>query len=155
MESSPFDSNKVVSLYVEPILNQYYRTYQNILTLSHIPEGPISNMVAQVNVPRLSEFQSLSAWSPPPASRRSFSTSCIYALVRYPVSSMINSIKTGNYYMYANDIPNVYAYLESHGYKIPSDLTKLTYKGPVDVGEPNPGEYGGNRKFICMFRYEN
>jgi hypothetical protein len=152
MEVSPFDSNKTISMYIEPILNQYYRTYQNIITLSAIPDGPMSNMVISINVPRLSEFQSLSAWSPPPVSRQSFSTSCIYALLRYQALSVTNSIKNGNYYMYANDIPNVYGYLESHGYKIMTELTTMTYRGPVDVGDQ---PIGGNRKFICMFRYEN
>ena len=96
-------------MYLEPILNPYYKTYQNIITLSQIPQGPLDQMVAHINVPRLSEFQTLGPWSPPPTSRTAFSTTCIYALLRYPTTHhMTNSVKNGNYYMYAEDVPNVF-----------------------------------------------
>lgn len=150
-QQSPFDSSPVIAMYLEPILNQYYKTYQNIITLSQIPQGPLEPMVAHINVPRLSEFQTLSAWSPPPTSRNSFSTTCIHALLRYPNTYPItNSVKNGHYYMYADDVPNVFGYLESNGYKIMTDLTTMTYKTKVDVGSQYPG---GNRRLLCMFRY--
>lgn len=155
---SPFDNpaNKTVALYLEPMLNSYYKSYQDILTLSDIPAGPLQRMVARINTPKLSEFQGLSAFSPPPASRSSYSTNCLLALCRYPTDCVQpgrNGAKNGDYYMYANDVPNVYGYLESNGYRILEGLTTMTNRGPVDIASTQPARPGGHRRLICMFRY--
>jgi hypothetical protein len=63
----------------------------------------------------------------------------------------MSSIKNADNFMYAADIPNVIGYLESNGYKIMTDMTKLAYKGPVDFAD---GGLYNKRKFIFMFRYE-
>ena len=41
---SPFDqaSSSVIALYLEPMLNSYYKSYQDILTVSNVPAGPLS-----------------------------------------------------------------------------------------------------------------
>lgn len=152
---SPFDScsSSVVALYLEPMLNSYYKSYQNILTLSNIPEGPLAKMVARVSVPKLSEFQSLSAFSPPPTSRSAYSRTCLFALCRYPTNNAQIGSKCGDYYMYAGDVPNVFGYLESNGYQIMESLTTMTNRGSVDIGVAQPGEYNGRRRLICMFRH--
>lgn len=148
---SPFDqSSSIIALYLEPMLNSYYRSYQDILTVSNVPEGPLANLVMRIGVPKLSEFQSLSAFSPPPTSRSAFSRTCLLALCRYPNSV---SRKSGDFYMYAADIPNVFGYLESNGYQIMDSLTTMAYRSPVDIGSARPGEFNGNRRLICMFRY--
>jgi hypothetical protein len=146
---SPFDNtnNQICSLYLEPILNSYYKTYQNVLTVSNLPAGPLSNLVMRVNTPKLSPFQSFSAFSPPPTAR---SQMCLLALSRYPNT---NNPKCGNEFMYAADIPNVIGFLESNQYKLMTDITNLAYRSPVDFASPSPGEYG-RRRFIFMFKYE-
>jgi len=152
---SPFDhpANKTVALYLEPMLNSYYKCYQDILTLSDIPAGPLQEMVARVNVPKLSEFQTLSAFSPPPSSRSSYSTTCLFVLCRYPTNTYSGS-KYADNYMYAADVPNVYGYLESNGYKILEGLTTMTYRGPVDIASSQPNGFHGRRRLICMFQYK-
>lgn len=156
---SPFDNptNKTVALYLEPMLNSYYKSYQDILTLSDMPAGPLQRMVTRINVPKLSEFQTLSAFSPPPASRSSYSTTCLLALCRYPTDQpqlARNGAKHGgDYYMYAGDVPNVYGYLESNGYRILEGLTTMTHRGPVDIASAQPNGFHGRRRLICMFRY--
>jgi len=55
--------------------------------------------------------------------------------------------------MYAADIPNVIGYLESNGYRIMTDMTKLAYKSPVDFAAASQGSYN-NRRVIFMFKYE-
>lgn len=162
---SPFDNpaNKTVALYLEPMLNSYYKSYQDILTLSDMPAGPLQQMVTRINTPKLSEFQTLSAFSPPPknslefgplaASRSSYSTSCLLALCRYPTNQVHPSTKHADYYMYAADVPNVYGYLESNGYRILDGLTTMTYRGPVDIASSQPNGFHGRRRLICMFRY--
>ncbi len=146
---SPFDNQSTIALYLEPILNSYYKCYQDILTLSDIPEGPLQKMVTKISVPKLSEFQTTSAFSPPPASRSAYSKNCLLALCRYPTDKVHPGAKCGDYYMYAGDVPNVFGYLESNGYKIMESLTTMTQRGSVDIARG----FHSNRRLICMFRY--
>ena len=149
---SPFDTmcGKTCTLYLEPVLNSYYKSYQNILTVSNIPDGPLATLIKQMSSPKLSPFQSMSAWSPPPTSRTAYSQMCMLTLCRYPNPT---SIKHVDNFMYAADIPNVIGYLENNGYKIMADVTKMAYKGPVDYASSLPGTYN-KRQLIFMFRYE-
>lgn len=149
---SPFDSvnNKTCTLYLEPILNSYYKSYQHILTLSNIPHGPLAYLVTRVQSPKLSPFQSMSAFSPPPTSRSAYSQMCMLALSRYPTPA---NMKNPDNFMYAEDIPNVIGYLETNGYKIMTDITTLAYKSPVDFATSNPGTFH-SKNLIFMFRYQ-
>lgn len=148
---SPFE-NTTCALYLEPMLNTYYQSYQDVLTLSAVPNGPLANMVRHVNVPKLSPFQSMSAFSPPPISRTSSSGTCLYILSRYPCQPA--NIKNADSFMYASDIPNVFGYLESNGYKILDQLTSMTFRGQIDVAAASPGAFNGKRRLVCMFRYQ-
>ena len=149
---SPFDAmgSKTCTLYLEPMLNSYYKSYQNILTVSNIPDGPLADLIKQMSSPKLSPFQSMSAWSPPPVSRTAYSQMCMLTLCRYPNPP---NIKHADNFMYAADIPNVIGYLENNGYKIMTDMTKMAYNGPVDYASSLPGMYN-KRQLIFMFRYE-
>ena len=149
---SPFENvaNKTCALYLEPMLNSYYQSYQDVLTLSDIPAGPLATLVRRINVPRLSTFQSMSAFSPPPPSRSAFSETCLLTLSRYPLQT---NIRNADSFMYANDIPNVFGYLENNGYKILESLTTMAFRGPVDVASSSPNAFNGHRRLICMFRY--
>ena len=149
---SPFDAigGKTCTLYLEPMLNSYYKSYQNILTVSNIPDGPLAVLIKQISSPKLSPFQSMSSWSPPPISRTAYSQMCMLILCRYPNPA---SIKNADNFMYAADIPNVIGYLESNGYRIMADVTNMAYRGPVDYASSLPGMYN-KRQLIFMFRYE-
>ena len=151
---SPFDetSNKTCVLYLEQVLNSYYKTYQHILTVSNIPEGPLSSLVQRISFPKLSQFQSMSAFSPPPISRNAYGQNCTLALSRYPTQAN-GSAKCVDNFMYAADIPNVIGYLENNGYKIMQDITHLAYRAPVDFASSSPGTFN-RRQLIFMFRYD-
>ena len=42
---SPFDNiSNTICLFLEPILNTYYHTYQEVITLSDMPTGKYDNM---------------------------------------------------------------------------------------------------------------
>jgi hypothetical protein len=49
-------------------------------------------------------------------------------------------------FMMAKDIPAVLSYLQSHGYRVDTDMTKIIQRSGVSIGE-------GTRKMICMFSY--
>ena len=138
------ENSSVYTLYLEPILNKNSKCYQNILTVSNIPEGPLAKYIERIGSPRLSEFQTLSAYSPAPP-RSLYSQMCILALKRTETKGGWEN------YMYAEDIPTVIGFLETNGYKIMTDMTHLAYRSPVDFGTPSA--YGQNRRFIFMFKW--
>jgi hypothetical protein len=141
---SPFENatNKTCALYLEPILNTHLESYQDVLTLSDMPAGPIANMVRRINVPRLSPFQG------------PYSDNCILVLTRYPNSNMKNE----DNFMFSSDIPNVFGYLEGNGYKILDSLTTIAFRGQFDFASSSSsyrnGSGSGKRRLICLFRYQ-
>lgn len=134
-DRSPFESSNIITMYLEPVLNEYYRTYQNIITLSAMPKGPLESLVSHINTPLLSEFQTVSAWNANDLYPR-----CKYVLLRFPKTSIRSSIKNGRNYMFAEDVPNIYGYLESHGYKIMDVPKNAIWTREL-----------GNKKVVCMF----
>jgi hypothetical protein len=140
---SPFSfSSGSVVLYLEPVLNSYFKSYQNILTVSSVPSGPLKNMVSRIKFPKLSEFSTFSPFS-------SASIECgTYVLGRYTSSiNMTNS----DAFMYADDIPSVLSYLQTNGYTIDTSLTTMLQKSEVRIGGNNGAS--GNRRMVCMFTY--
>lgn len=140
---SPFSSSSgSVVLYLEPVLNSYFKSYQNILTVSSVPSGPLKNMVSRIKFPKLSEFSTFSPFSPA-------SIECgTYVLGRYTSSiNMTNS----DAFMYADDIPSVLSYLQTNGYTIDTSLTTMLQKSEVRIGSNNGAS--GNRRMVCMFTY--
>ena len=128
-------------LYLEPVLNTYYQTYQNVITLNKIPPGPLADMVAQISISKLSPFQQA-----PPLNNSPYN--CTFVLLRYPKSSGI-SIKNSDYFMTADDIPSVLSYLQDNGYVIDTTITTLLNKSKLPIGGVSDSKITGNRKFIC------
>ena len=73
---SPFSNHNTIVFYLEPVLNPIHKSYQQIITLDAIPQGPLSDMVSPISVPKLSTFQSFHTLASP--------QSCVFALLRYP-----------------------------------------------------------------------
>ena len=147
-DTSPFDKYKhtTVSMYLEPILNTYYQTYQNVITFDSMPSGPISKMVRPVRMEKLSPFQSLTSSSP------FLGQSCAYVLCRYPCSGSGSfSQKQTDYYMGNDDISSVFSYLRDNGYTIDTDLVKMMNKSRIDMGGVSDKRISGDRKLICIF----
>ena len=147
---SPFSSCSSFVLYLEPIYNSFLQTYQNAITLNCKPQGPLSNMVTTINLPKLSPFQE-------PGAMFDMMT-CTYILLRYPVSKVgtgNSALKHNNTLMCADDIPSVFGYLQSNGYKIDSSTTSMLQDGRVLIGGVSDKRYSGNRRMIAMIQYSN
>ena len=132
-DSSPFDSFQqeatTFAIYIEPIRNTYYKTYQHVITFDAPPTGPLSNMVMSINTPPLSEFhKSISSSSPYASPPTRTGGRCIYVLSRYPKGSPNANPKHSNVYMSPRDIPALYGFLRANGYTIDTSLTKMTYQ---------------------------
>ena len=149
---SPFDSVAVnqVIMYIEPIRNEYYRTYQNVITLSAMPPGPLAALVRPMNPAKLSEFQSFGSFAAPLYGRLP-GMGCVYALMRYP--SPHGGLKSNNMFMIAEDLPNVFAYLEQNGYRIDMHTMHALSASGISVGGVSETRLSGNRKPVCSFRY--
>jgi len=76
---SPFTKSKTFVLYLEPLLNTYYKSYQNVITLNCLPSGPLADMVVQIDMPKLSPFQSAAAYASPFYN----GSNCRWVLLRY------------------------------------------------------------------------
>ena len=141
---SPFDNNSTIVFYLEPILNPYNNVYQNVITLSCMPEGPLKDLVITKSFPKLSPFQQSST---------THRDQCVYVLSRYPKQS--TSYTMGNEtFMNGEDVPSLLSYLSTNGYKVESDLTRLIFDSNIKNTMNNSQRY---RKLICYatFRNEN
>ena len=150
MESPFAKSNSSFVLYLEPVLNTYYKTYQNIITISTMPSGPLADLVTTINMPKLSPFQEFGQFSSPNFGR---GFGCTYVLLRYPKSACGVSGGVGkniDYFMGADDIPSVLAYLQKHGYNVDTGITKMLFKSRITIGGVSETRLSGDRKMICM-----
>ena len=139
--SSP-ESGTTFVLYLEPILNSYSNTYQNVITLSGMPCGPLSDMVTMISTKKLSPFQE----SP------TNGNSCTFVLLRYPknVCGVGSSIKNPDFYMGIDDIPSVLSYLQTHGYTVDTKLTKMLAESRITMGGLSDTRISADRKMICI-----
>ena len=115
MHGSKYANIGSVILYLEPVLNTYFGQYMNILTVSDMPTGPLRDLVARIRSEKLSPFTVSSPFDS--------GESCKLVVSRYPhIKPSMNHVDT---FMMAKDIPAVLSYLQTHGYKIDTDLTKI------------------------------
>lgn len=142
---SPFDNNSTIVFYLEPILNPYNKVYQNVITLSCMPEGPLKDLVITKSFPKLSPFQQSST---------THRDQCMYVLSRYPKKSTPFNMGNNDTFMNGEDVPSLLSYLSTNGYKVESDLTRLIFDSNIKNTMNNSQRY---RKLICYatFRNEN
>lgn len=148
--STTSGTSQCVALYLEPYLNSYLKTYQQIITLSAMPLGPISPMVKRIHFDNLSPFYSAGSFS-----TGSNGVNCTLALMRYPNgNSLYSSNKSCDAFLGSDDIPAVFGFLQSNGYTINTDLVKMMNGSKIQLGG-NFSENGKNgiRRLICMFTY--
>jgi len=129
---SPFENKSTATMYIETILNSQTQEYENIITLDNILKGPIEKMISRIRFPSLSIFSDVN--------NRKLNYGCKNVLTRYPNNS--------SYYMYEEDIPSVFSYLQSNGYIINTELTKL-YKKSFS----NDNTSKNNNRTICIIQY--
>jgi hypothetical protein len=130
---SPFAKTNTITMFLEPILDPLSKTYIEVISLSDMPPGPLSNMVKHISAKRLSEFQI-------------HPTHCSFVLLRYPVSSCCVCLDN---YMKVDDIPSVFSFLQSNRYIIQEGLTRMLQKGGFTTSNSSLG----NKRTICMFSY--
>ena len=151
MDSPFYNNNSSIVFYLEPILNTYHKTYQNIITLSNIPNGPLSDMVSTFSATKLSPFQQIG----PLASPTFAPHNCVHALLRYPKkhTNARPNMKNSDSFMTSEDIPALLSYLSSNGYSIQNQISDVLYKSNINLTGSSDSRLSGNRKFICVATY--
>lgn len=106
--------------------------YGNIITINLFPKGPLGKIVRQVNFSnnRLSEFTELS----------DYGNKCGYALLslREIGGGRCNGGgRNSHRFMTANEIPDLFSFLLSNGYKIDTSLTKMANSSNIQINMNN------------------
>jgi hypothetical protein len=139
---------------LEPILNPYYQSYQNIITLDREPSGPIRHLVSKISMPQLSPFQSAAAYANPFYN----GMNCVWVLLRYPAEILggvgSGAFKNADSFMGVDDIPAVFSYLMSNGYTVDTSLTKMMFQSRIEMGGVADRRLSGDRKLIAFVSFK-
>ena len=106
-------------LYLENILNDKINTcsnnysysngggmYQKVITINHIPSGPLASYVKHVGVPKVSAF-------------------------KYPAGEYCKNVimeKNGQYYLTEQHLPELISFITENGYKIDESVNKIMHR---------------------------
>lgn len=106
--------------------------YGNIITINLFPKGPLGKIVRQVNFSnnRLSEFTELS----------DYGNKCGYALLslcEIGGGRCNGGGRNSHRFMTANEIPDLFSFLLSNGYKIDTSLTKMMNTSNIQINMNN------------------
>lgn len=116
-------------LYSRPYLDTYNQYYKNIVTINGIPRGPLRRFVRRIQFPPLSEFKSFS-------DRRELCGLAIQSL-----NGCYNDL------MLVDEVPDLFSFLMSNGYKIDTSLTKMMNTSDVRFHTSNAN------KIICFVSF--
>ncbi len=103
---------KTCALFSRPYLESSNSCYKNIVTINHVPKGPLKQLVRRVQFKRLSHFEAEG-----PCSKIK---NCGLALV----SLNNGNCNCGNL-MDVDEVPDLISYLLSNDYHIDSSITKV------------------------------
>ena len=109
--------------------NNYNQSYSNIVTINIEPKGPLRRFVRRVRFERLSEFKE---------------PYCSKDLCGLALQSL-----RGDKLMSTDEVPDLFSFLLSNGYKIDTSLTKMMNTSDVRFHTDNAN------KIICFVTYTN
>lgn len=117
----------------QPYYDSRNQSYKNIVTINQKPQGPLASLVINV------KFQPLSPFKQPSQCART----CGLAL-----KTISNGCGCDNL-MTVDEIPNLFSFLVTNGYKIDTSITKMMNASDVDFQSDNSAKlitfvsYGG------------
>ena len=125
---NPSLQNYMISTQV--YLDQYDQQYYNIVVINLMPEGPLRRFVKRAQLPPLSPFSAPTSYSQ--------RNNCVFALTN------LRGRYSRDNYMCDSEIPDLFSFLTSNGYKIDTSLTKM-----MNTSDFRPN----NNKIICFITY--
>lgn len=105
--------------------------YNNIITINLFPKGPLGKIVRRIKPNKLSGFTDNYTY------RYGNRCECEYALISLCGSGLGSGYNCGEKYMTANEIPNLFSFLLSNGYKIDTSLTKMLNSSNIQIDNNN------------------
>jgi len=115
--------------------------YGNIITINLFPKGPLGKIVRQVNFShkKLSGFTHLNGYGDY-GDYGDYGNKCGYALLSLRGIGGIGGAGTcrnNHHFMTANEIPYLFSFLMSNGYKIDTSLTKMMNSSNIQIDANN------------------
>ena len=126
---------KTISLFSQPYLDSRNQCYKNIVVINLPPEGPLGNLVRQVNFLPLSEFK-----QPGPCSPLKI-CGLVLTSLQTPCCGYNNELMT------VDEIPYLMSYLLSNGYSVDTKITEMFNNSGITFNT-NTGN-----KLICYITY--
>ena len=130
------------TLFSRPYLDTYSQNYKNIVTINLPPKGPLGQFVRPVKFPPLSQFKFPSSNNNNNNNNRD--QSCGLGLIS--LHQYNNSCK-GQGLMTVDEVPDLFAFLLSNGYKIDTSLTKMMNTSDIRFQTEN------SNKIIAFITY--
>jgi hypothetical protein len=114
-----FNQVTTYTLFSRPYLDTYTKNYKNIVTINLPPKGPLGQFVRPIRFPPLSQFKFPSSYN---NNNNGRTQTCGLAIGS--LSQNYNN-KFGQCLMVVDEVPDLFAFLLSNGYKIDTSLTKM------------------------------
>ncbi len=108
-------NTEVYALYRQPYFDTKQQTYKNAITIDTKPPDPLGKIVQQTKISYTTQINP------------ECQTKCAYALL---------SLTKIGHLMTIDEIPQLFAYLLSNGYKIDTSITKMLNNSDIQM---NPG----------------
>ena len=134
-------SYKTVTLFSQPYLDTYNQCYKNIVTINLLPQGPLVNFVRRIQFPPLSTFKI------PNGNGINGNNSKQCGLALFSLENCNTNCNTN--LMVTDEVPTLFSFLLSNGYKIETSLTKMTNSSKIVLNNGN-----NNAELICFFSYQ-
>ena len=129
------------TLTTQPYLDRFNQCYKNIIMINRVPEGPLRHFVQRIQLGPLSPFQCYQNACEP-------LQKCGLAL-----TSIGHNVSNGygyeygnkcNSWMTPNEIPDLFSFLVSNGYRIDTSITKMMNNSDIKLT---------NKNILCFFSY--
>lgn len=119
----------------QPYLDTFNKRYMNILVVNIPPQGPLSQFVRRLQLPKLSPYQQ----------NNYISDSCCLVLTNFFYNRPHRGYNgRNNNLMTPDELPDLYSYLASNGYQIETQLTNLMNQSEVKLTD---------RRIVCAATY--
>ena len=124
------------TLSYQPFLDTYNKCYKNIVTINVMPKGPLRNLVRQIKMPPLSQFQVPGPCNP--------IQRCGLALVSignnsnyYTGTSGCGKYGSGCGLMTPDEIPDLVSFLLENGYQMETQITNMINQSGTKISNKN------------------